>query len=284
MHVVVDRLGEVLTSSPDPVLSSSRVGARRPSGLADVPSVCVSLTLDPPHGAGLGRFVRPGHVPVRHSGVVEVRAGVDAFTSDLRRLRLAPLPVRSDPASTSQGVGGDDVTVANVTAPTNPRPYRFAAQPGAADEYLVDAARGEVVFGAAQTAGDRLDVRHWTMSFKEDIRADRYAGALELDVFAGDVPQVEQLARRVQGRLRDRRRLLRERGFLALDAAGLEAAESVELRPPAGSPVTSGRIRLTYRFAFEAEAGGEDSGGAPIQRIDVAIPEPQDDFSIPHSG
>jgi hypothetical protein len=64
--------------------------------------------------------------------------------------------------------------------------------------------------------------------------------------------------------------------------ASLEPVENIRHDPPVGSPFSVWKQRLGYKFAFEAEEGGELSSGIPIKRIDVDMDEHiVESFSIP---
>lgn len=58
MNLVIDKLVEVLLAQPNPVLSSSRLGIKRPSSESDVPAVVISLFFENYQGNGIGRLSR----------------------------------------------------------------------------------------------------------------------------------------------------------------------------------------------------------------------------------
>src|SRR5947207_5905577 len=120
LSLVVDRCAEVLATSPNPVLPLASLGAKRPATGADVPSVAMSLAVDTPHGIGFGRFIRAGDVLAQSVAIVAVSPGPDTFSADLRVPRIAPLPLKRNPSSTTPDAGPDHVTVRNLTEPAQP--------------------------------------------------------------------------------------------------------------------------------------------------------------------
>lgn len=281
MSLVVDKLVEVLATAPNPVLSSGSMAPRRPASPGDLPAVGISLTVDHTRGVGLGRLVREGHTPARHTGVVRVAAGLDTFDASLTRLRLSPLPIRKSPASIQPDFTKEDVQVSNVTNPTQRQVYRLVDLPASPDEYTVDGEAGMILFGAPQIADDRLEVTHWTLTWRDDIRAERYTGTLSLELWVDGPQEADTLRRKVETRLSESPGLLRDKGFISLQPLGLDAAVTVEIGPLGGSLFDAWRQRMTYRFVFEAEEGGELSSGLPIKRIDVNVPRPREVFFVP---
>jgi hypothetical protein len=182
---VATRLGEVLSASPDAVLPSASIAARRPSNLGEIPAIAVSLAVDEFEALGLGRLIR----------------GWDQ------------LP------------GGDTV--------------------------------------------------------REETHGDRYRGVLSLEVWAGSFGQASAIARSLQARLAGDAALLRQKGFVTLQPAGLEAAESVTRQGPAPAGFTAWRQSVAYRFVYEELEGGELRAGEPIRRIDVDLVEPPESFAAP---
>jgi hypothetical protein len=142
-------------------------------------------------------------------------------------------------------------------------------------------ASAQIVFGGAQLTGEKLEVVHWTVTWRDDIVGDRYRGMLLLELWASSPSQIGTLARRLQQRLQTQLALLRQKGFVALRPASLDPAETSLYEPPSGSAFPVWRQRLSYRFVFEAEEGGELSSGVPIERIAVDVTQPQESFSVP---
>ncbi len=281
MHLVIDKLTEVLLTAPDPVLSASRLGARTPSSLGEVPRVAISVTNDSTRGTGLGGFFRAGDTPARSTSVVEVAAAPATFSADLRTLRIAPLPLRRNPASVDEEYGAGDVEVANVTDPGQPLAYRLRTEPSRADEFALDVPRARVVFGRPQQPGDRLRLVHWTVTRRDEVLGQRYSGAVTLEFWGTDADEVGDLSRSVEAKLRNRLVLLRQKGFSSLRPKRLEAAEGLRVDPPQGSPFGAWKQRAEYRYAFEAEEGGELSSGVAIERIDVDVDDHlEEQFSV----
>jgi hypothetical protein len=282
MNRVIDGFVQVLATSPEPVLPSSHMGAQRPAAASDLPAIAISLILEDSGGIGLGCFVRAGHTVVQHTGVVEVQSTPQTFSTDLRSLRIWPLPLKRNPSSTKRAFSEDDLQIRNVTNPTQPVQYRMVDRPAGKVEYELDIQKALALFGEAQTAGEKLEVVHWTVTWRDDILGDRYRGELTLELWARNLGEADDLSRRLQARLKSNRPLLRQTGFLILQPARLEPLEQVQHDPPAGSPFSAWRQRLGYRFAFECEEGGELSSGVPIKRIDVSTDQQVvESFSIP---
>ena len=161
-----------------------------------------------------------------------------------------------------------DISVSNVTGA--PAPYKLVATPSAQDEYRFDFARGRVLFGAAQTSGNTLEIAHWTLSWREPIRWERLQGALLLELWSVSATDAASLAQRLQDRLSDPA-ATRPFGFLKLAPQLVESAESLQQTSGAGGPFAAWRQRIEYAFAHEYSAGGEETDGAAIRRIDVTI-------------
>ena len=281
LSLVVDKCVEVLASQPDPVLPAANLGAKRPASGADIPAISISLAVDDTRGIGFGRFLRAGDALAQHTAIVDVSATPETFSSDLRSLRIAPLPLKKNPAALQADFTGENVQIRNVTDLGHPLLYRFTPQPTHTAEYRLDVASAQIVFGGAQTAGEKLEVVHWTVTWRDDIVGDRYRGTLLLELWASSPSQIGTLARRLQQRLQSQLALLRQKGFVALRPASLDPAETSLYAPPSGSAFPVWRQRLSYRFVFEAEEGGELSSGVPIERIAVDVTQPQESFSVP---
>jgi hypothetical protein len=110
---------------------------------------------------------------------------------------------------------------------------------------------------------------------------DRYSGAMMLEIWATSLSQVDDIARKLQSRLRSSVQLLRQKGFMKLQPASLDPAEYMQYEPPSGSAFPVWKQRLSYRFVFEFEEGGELSSGVPIKQIGVNVKQPQESFSVP---
>lgn len=282
MGLVVEGIVNLLAAAP-PVVAAGRIGDRAPAGPGDLPSVSVSLALDPPRGTGVGQFVREAHQTTQHTAVIEVTTAGDTPFTTLQTLRVLPLPLKRNPASRSDGFSGSDLAVRRVAGDDSPLEYRMVGRPAARDEFALDAAAALIRFGAPQVAGDKLEVVHWTTAYRDDIVSVRYSGTMDLDVWGKDAGEASTLAHGVQRRLSSPREELRPRGFASLVPAGLRAAAALQ-QPGSGSAFAAWRQTVMYRFAFEADLGGEASSGGAIQRIDVhANGRVQETFAIPGS-
>ena len=285
MYVVVHKLIEVLSQTPDPVFSAGSLGTKIPWVSSDLPAIVISLVVDDETGNGIGRFIRSGNALASTSTVEAVEASNERFLDNFRRLRLHPLPLRKRPSSTEPQFTEDDVQIVNVTDQNNPVSYQVVEQPAALHEFALDATRAEVRFGQAQQLGDQLSVSHWTVTWRDEIRALRYNGTLTLEVWAGSFEAADTIARRLQDRLRTQPSLLREKGFARLRPASLAPAQNSQHDPLGNAAFSAWRQKLGYVFTFEAEEGGELSSGGIIERIDVdmndALPE---SFRVPHNN
>jgi hypothetical protein len=276
MYLVIDRLVEALTSGPDPLLSADRLGPRKPTASVEVPAVVLSLRLDQAKGQGLGRFVRAGDTVVKSTDIVEVAPSVDTFSPNLKTLRIAPLPLKRNPSSTSAKFSSTDISIRNVTHQNNSIDYTFTAQPVQASEYTVKPATAEIVFGSAQTLGDKLEVSHWTVTWRDEILGDTFRGQISLEIWTNTINQSRDLSRKLQDKLKLERALLRGKGFVDLKPVALSPVENLSHSPVVGSAFPIWIQTLEYGFMFEGEDGGELSSGIPIKRVDVDM----DDFIV----
>jgi hypothetical protein len=213
-----------------------------------------------------------------------VGATPEAFSSDLRRLLVSTLPFRKNPSSRAREFTEEDFRITNVTDASHSVTYRMSPEPSERDEYAIDVAEATITFGASQTVGDRLEIMHWTTTYKEDIQGVTYRGLLNVELWANSLSELSSTSRRLQDRLSSQRVLMRQLGFLKLQAASLAAIEHTLHTPAVGSPFPVWKQPLTYRFAFAAEMPSDLSGVGPIRRIDVDIEGEVDDaLSIPRS-
>lgn len=276
MYLVIDRLVEVLTSGSAPLLSADRVGPKKPTASVEVPAVVFSMRLDQAKGAGLGRFVRSGESIVQSTSIIEVAPSLDTFSENLKFLRIAPLPLKRNPGSTGAGFSSNDISIRNVTQLNNQIDYTFTAKPEQATEYTVKTPTAEIIFGKPQTIDDKLEVSHWTVTWRDEILGDTFRGQLGMEIWANSINQSRELSRRLQDRLKAERSLLRSKGFVDLKPVALRPAENVSHAPVVGSAFSVWIQTLEYGFTFEAEDGGELSSGIPIKRIDIDM----DDFIV----
>jgi hypothetical protein len=273
---VVDRLVEALASGGNAILSADRLGSRKPAAGIDVPAIVVEVNFQTAKGAGLGRFVRAGESIVSATSIIEVEATVDTFSPSLKSLRISPLPLKRNPSSTTENFSAADIQIKNVTDLSNPIDYTFVEQPTSRTEYTLNRATAEIVFGSPQIAGEKLEVSHWTVTWRDEILGDKYSGSLSIEVWENSFNLTRDLSRRLQDKLQTDRALLRTKGFQSLQPLTLGPIENVSQPVTVGSAFSAWKQKLEYRFAFEAEDGGELSSGVPIKRIDVDM----DDFIV----
>lgn len=276
MYLVIDRLVEALTTGSNALLSADRLGSKKPAGSVEIPAVVFSLQLDQAKGAGLGRFVRAGDTIVRSTNIIQVARTADTFVENLKTLRIAPLPLKRNPSATTTKFGAGDISIKNVTQQNNQIDYTFTDKPTLTTEYTVKTATAEIVFGAPQTLNDLLEVSHWTVTWRDEILGDIFRGQIAMEVWANSLNQSREVSRRLQDKLKTDRSLLRNKGFVDLKPMALRAAENVSHVPVTGSAFPVWIQTLEYKFAFEAEDGGELSSGIPIKRIDIDM----DDFIV----
>jgi len=272
MNSVIAGMVGFLSAAPDPLLDAARLGDRLPSSPGEMPAVAMSLAIESTRGTGMGRFRKEGHLMVRNSAIVQVQASPTTFSADLKTLQLAPLPLRKP----------DDVQVVRVTGPNQPVTYRALSRPAAVDEFRVDSLRATLLFGAAQPAGEKLEVTHWTVEFRDDITGGRCQGTLTLEVWGGSTADTSTLAQKLQTKLMAEEAGLRQNGFASLAPASLAAIENVICQPASGSPFPVWKQRLAYRFHFDLEQVGAASSGGPIQQINVNVEDAVvESFSTP---
>ena len=276
MYHVIDRLVEALTSGSDPLLSADRLGPKKPTASVEIPAVVFSLQLDQAKGAGLGRFVRAGDTIVQSTSIIQVAPSGDTFLENLKTLRISPLPLKRNPSATTTKFGAGDISIKNVTQLDNQINYTFTDKPVPRAEYTVKTATAEIIFGAPQTPNDKLEVSHWTVTWRNEILGDTFRGQIAMEVWANNLNQSREVSRRLQDKLKTDRSLLRNKGFVDLKPVALRAAENITHVPVVGSAFPVWIQTLEYRFTFEAEDGGELSSGIPIKRIAVDM----DDFIV----
>jgi hypothetical protein len=279
VHLIVDGLVNLLSGAPNPLLPAASIGPARPSTAAELPAIAVAVTIDDIGGTGLARFIRSGNVLQQHVAQVSVAIDPATFVDDLRHLRLAPLPMKQNPASLTEDFGDLDVTVVNVTALPH-LPYRMTDRPAHREEFSLDAASAELTFGAAQAPGDRLEVTHWTVGWRDDIVGYRYAGLLGLEIWAGSAAQTDDLSRKVESRVAADGATLRRAGFGKLHPASLKPTENLFQQPPSGSPFAAWKQGLGFRFSFESEQGGDPTSDGVIKRIKVDTRPPRESWAV----
>ena len=276
MYLVIDRLVEALASGTAPLLSADRMGPKKPTASVEIPSVVFSLQLDQSKGAGLGRFVRAGDTIVQSTSIVEVAPSIDTFSENLKTLRIAPLPLKRNPGATTTKFGAGDISIKNVTDLNNQINYTFTDKPTQPNEYTVKTATAEIIFGSPQTPNDKLEISHWTVTWRDEILGDIFRGQIVMEVWANTINQSREVSRKLQDKLKQDRSLLRNKGFVDLKPVSLKPAENLTHVPVTGSAFPVWVQTLEYRFTFESEDGGELSSGIPIKRIDIDM----DDFIV----
>ena len=90
----------------------------------------------------------------------------------------------------------------------------------------LQATTGIIGFGSPQTIGHELEVSHWTMTWREDVIAERYRGEMTLIVWGNDYSGVADIARQTAGRLAGSRELLKTAGFDSMSGSFFGTAYS----------------------------------------------------------
>jgi len=282
MKIVIDKLVEVLSTSPESILSLGSLGVKKPSGASDIPTIVISIIIENNKGTGIGRFMRSGDSVVQNTSVIEVKHTSDTFSSDLKYLRIWPLPLKKNPSTTEKKFTENDIQLRNVTDTNNIINYKMTDKPSQENEYGLDLPRAMIIFGKSQTHVEMLEIVHWTMAWRDEILGDRYNGSMSLDVWAGSSNETDEISQRLQDKLKSNRTLLRQKGFLKFQPASLGPVENLSIDPPVGSTFSAWKQELGYKFAFEIEEGGELSSGIPIKQIDVDMNKHLvESFSIP---
>jgi hypothetical protein len=228
MSAVIDGMALFLSGAPDPLLPAAQIGNRLPSTPNDLPSVALSLAIESTRGTGMGAFRREGNQVVQNTRVVDVAASPSTFTTDLKTLRLAALPIRRNPVSDNLPFSKDDASVTRITGHGQPVAYSYSDHPSRVDEFRVDDVGGRIIFGAPQPEGEKLQVIYWTVNFRDDITGSFCKGFITIEVWGGSANDASAAARKLQSKLTDRP----GRGsavFSTLLPAALNAAELLAL-------------------------------------------------------
>lgn len=118
-------------------------------------------------------------------------------------------------------------------------------------------------------------------SVRDELRGDRYAGVVSLEVWGTTFAQVAGISQNLELRLDGERTLLREKGFVDLRPAGLAPAENVMHPAATSAAFAAWKQRLAYRFVFETREGGEPIDDGRIKEIDVDLVAPPESFKTP---
>lgn len=202
MNIVVDRLGKVLASEPA-VVALGAVSTIRPEHQSDMPAITVTLDVSETAGRGLGRIIRARHGIVKNVQTVVVQAGSQfesaTFDQSLTQFKLWPLPVRRNPNAPQGSFGAHDIRVTNLASGDE---YAFSKPPSSSNEFYLDPEVGVLTFGGLQVAGHQLEIEHWTLAWREDIRSELYQRELALSAWGSSYATVDDIFRRLIARLR----------------------------------------------------------------------------------
>jgi len=268
LQSIVDKLAQSIASSANAAATVDRIGQAEPAAAVQLPRLVISVAIDDMRGTGFSRFARTGDVITQQTTVVQVAAGTNGFSSDLRSMRIARLPLRKNPSSVPGAFTAADISVANVSAATR-EPYGLVARPRGAAQFSLDERTATLSFGAVQTPGSKLELVHWTVQWHDDIATTRVRGRLLVDVWSNDPIQLDSISRKLTANLFDGPAVLREHGFAHLTLTTLDPIAGLTHQPAQGSPFAAWRQRIGCKFIFDHETGGAVSEGSPIERIDV---------------
>lgn len=269
MFTVVDKIAEVLSSQPESILPLNSVGSKKPFHPGELPIIVISLHIDRHGYIGIGRFIRAGDTTVQHTGIISINGSERNAGSDFKFVRITPLPLKKNPSSTQSSFTDQDVQVRDVTDPSTPIMYSMVENPVTRNEYRLDVPSATIFFGDSQLEGAQLEISHWTITHRTEIRGERFDGTAILDIWTGNKDLTHEIAYKVQTKLSTHHQLIRSKGFIKLHPAHLDPVEAYQQTPPVGSAFNVCKQKLSYKFAFEREDGGELSSGVPISRIQV---------------
>jgi hypothetical protein len=268
LQAIVDKFAQSVASAPVPAAAVDRIGSIEPAAAAQMPRLVVSVVVDDTRGTGLARGARSADVPVRVQTILQVAAGANGWSNDLRTLAIGRLPLKKNPSSLPGPFGADDISVTNVSTGTA-QPYTLTGTPGSKTQFAIDARSATLRFGSAQTAGDKLDLTHWTMQWHDDVTKTRARGRLVVDVWASDALQLDGIARRLVDSVFSHPDLFRQNGFERIGVDRLEPIASAVHQPGSGTAFAAWKQRVGCSFVFGYETGGAESEGIPIKQIDV---------------
>jgi hypothetical protein len=139
---------------------------------------------------------------------------------------------------------------------------------------------------SAESLGLGRLIRDWdeipnSESIREELRGDRYAGVVSLEVWATTFTQVTGISQSLELRLSGHRSALRQKGFINVRPAGLAPAENIMHPATSNAAFAAWKQRLDYRFVFETREGGQPVDDGRIERVDVDLVQPPEVFTTP---
>jgi hypothetical protein len=249
----------------DTVPSPPPLGSAVPVVAADVPCITVSLEDIVPAVRGLGSVPSPpleGALrvetaveladPILHTPAEEV----ELLSQDRRTLQLPNGAVvrASGDAVPPYGTGDLLVRIGMTT-------FTPVHQPPGATEVQLDIPSGALTFADPLPATGTLQLGYFVGLW--DVRVERFAATVHLDVAAADAAATETLSTTVEAALAP---------DLGVQEAGFRRLEPVALSAAAPIPGLAGAQRsrrLTYAAEFELIEPVIPSSGGPIRIVDV---------------
>lgn len=194
MIQVLERLAEILAMPPHSVLPIESIGMKLPASGSDIPALALSATYELGKGVGLGRVIRTGNAVVQSVRVVEVSVGQQAFSHDLKTLSIWPLPIKQNPILVSHPFSEADLQINNVSDMSAPIAYRMVNAPIRSNEFKVDPPNARVIFGSPQTVGHKLELSHWTISWRKEFEhRDTRGSSIRFVFFVPDFHPVHRI-------------------------------------------------------------------------------------------
>jgi hypothetical protein len=285
INLLIERLVQVLSGAPQPSSSIKTLGLRTPVSRADIPAITISATFDHPKGRGLGSFIRAGNSIVQNRILINFNEPTSTGATNLKSIRIWPLPLRKNPNSNQSGFTEQDIQIKNITDPSRTTEYHLIDRPVDSNEFAINSSTGEVTFGKSQNANDRLEIVYWTVTWRDDITAERFSGTMGLEIWAADASEADTLFKWLDSKVSKNGMDLRQKGFMVFLPRQLEPSQSLQHQPAFGAAFPVWKQKVGYHFVFEGEEGGEISSGAPIGRVDVKMDDNfVETFSVPNNS
>lgn len=272
--------------------AGTAVGVARPSTAGELPAVTLSLPEVEPTMASVGRQPAP-----TQTGALRVERALDladpALDFDGERVTLLSadrltLQLPHGPVVRADGIGEAPFTVADLTIRLGGTTFTPVTGTPAAGQCRPDPDTGVVTFAGPLPATGVLQLGYFVGQW--EVHAERYAGSLLVESFAGSVAAVQTLSNQVVAAL--------HRPVGVVD--GLRRLDPAAVGAIAPSGVGNSRTRaFTFRFDFEAIDVVLPTGGGPIGRVAVDSemllrevapgvleidPEGHEAFTIPPGG
>lgn len=262
---LLDRLGTHL----GPQVAAA-VGVVRPATPATLPAVTLSLPVVEVAMPSVGRQSDPpqhGALRVeRELDLADPALEFDAervvlVSGDRRTLQLPHGPVVRADGSDLGPFTASDLTIDAAGTAYTPMPGAGAPT---GNRYRVDPQTGVVSLGNPLPGAGTLRLVYFVGQW--EVRAERYAGALQVDTYAGTPASTVSISNQVLRALADATGASDGvTGLRRLDPSSVGAVVGTALAAPGDAHERS----LTYRFDFESIEPILPTGGGPIGRVAV---------------